>query len=68
MRRWALVLFLTGITGVGFGWWGVFTEAGNRSFDEMDGILPAVSGLLGIVMLGVAVILGVVAFLRGRAA
>ncbi len=42
-----LFLALAAMLGV-FGYWGLFTEAGRHSFDEMDGMYPFSAGLLAI--------------------
>ncbi len=41
---------LTIVFGV-FGYWGVFTEAGNRQYDEMAGIIPGFALLMACFLL-----------------
>ena len=43
-----LFLALAAMLGA-FGYWGLFTEAGRHSFDEMDGMFPFYAGVLAIV-------------------
>lgn len=40
-----------------FCYWGMFTRAGNRRFDEMAGMIPMGAGLLGGVMFLAACVL-----------
>ena len=43
-----------------FCWWGLFTSAGRRAFDEMAGMIPWFAGVLAAVAaLVVAVLCGV---------
>jgi hypothetical protein len=66
MGRWATALLAAGFAGAGFGWWGLFTPSGRRSFDEMDGIIPAASGLLGAGLIVVGIVLALFVVARGR--
>ena len=54
------LLLVTGLAMAAFGWWGLNTEAGNRRFDEMAGMIPffvgwagALVAIVGLVWLGV---------------
>lgn len=47
MSRIALGLLVVGIALAAFGWWGTKTEAGQRSYDEMAGIIPEFSWWIG---------------------
>jgi len=39
-------------TGAGvFAWWGLFTAAGQRRYDEMDALYPALAGIAAAVLL-----------------
>ena len=52
----ALLIF--GALAVAFGWWGVYTAAGRRQFDEMAGIIPVASVALGglLIVIGLALL------------
>lgn len=63
MKPAATLLAVIGAALAAFGWWGAQTLAGRHRFDEMDGIIPAAAGFLGVVLLAVA---GGVALLAGR--
>lgn len=41
-----LLLISGGLTV--FGWWGLHTPAGMRTFDELDGLIPFFGGVLGL--------------------
>lgn len=64
MKSTAGVLAVIGIILAAFGWWGVYTPAGMHRFDEMDGIIPAAAGFLGLVLLAVAAALALLAWWR----
>ena len=34
-----------------FSWWGMFTQSGNRAFDEMAGMIPVAAGLVAGLLL-----------------
>ena len=64
MRIAAGVLAAAGIALAAFGWWGMYTAAGNRRFDEMDGLIPFFAGCAGLLLLAVAVIVALLAWRR----
>ena len=56
MRTCAALMFVLAIGCGAFAWWGLFTAAGARRFDEMAGMIPffaAVAG--GVLLLGALV-------------
>jgi TRAP-type C4-dicarboxylate transport system permease small subunit len=57
MKALIFVLVLLGSSGVIFGAWGVYTSQGRAKFDEMDGIIPYFSGIVGGVLIIIAVVL-----------
>lgn len=48
MRISALILTLIGLALALFSAWGMFTESGQRRFDEMDGLYPYFAGIAAI--------------------
>jgi hypothetical protein len=48
-----------------FAWWGQFSVAGHRAFDEMDALYPFAAGALGLLLTIVAALCGWLAT-RGR--
>ena len=48
MRGVARILLALGAALTAFAAWGLFTPAGARAFDEMDGLIPFFAGLLGV--------------------
>ncbi|MCX6603314.1 MAG: hypothetical protein NTV52_06950 [Acidobacteria bacterium] len=65
MRQWAWGLMLAAVALGSFFYWGAFTLAGNRRFDEMDGIIPYAAGLLAVILALVAAVLFLIAWKRG---
>lgn len=57
MKTFALVLAWVSLAGMIFGWWGLETVSGRRTFDEMAGIIPLVTGVASFVLLLVAAVL-----------
>ncbi len=49
-----------------FCWWGLFTVAGQRYFDEMAGMIPMFAGLLAVVAALVVAVLAGVMLWRAR--
>ena len=50
---WSSVLLTLGLALAIFSWWGMFTQSGNRAFDEMAGMIPVAAGLVaGLLLLG----------------
>ncbi|HET7464925.1 MAG TPA: hypothetical protein VFJ82_27020 [Longimicrobium sp.] len=56
MRTAAAVLASLGIALAAFGWWGVFTGAGMRRYEEMDGLIPFFAGCAGLFLLAAAIV------------
>lgn len=53
---------------IAFSYWGQYTLAGHRAFDEMDGLYPFVAGPFGTLLAGAAALIGWRAARRGRSA
>ena len=66
LRLLALLTFLAAATLIAFGWWGVFTEAGDQRYPEMNSYIPFFWGLVGVIMLIAACVLFAVAWLCKR--
>lgn len=60
-----LGLTASGLLCLGFAAWGLYTSMGRTHFDEMAGIIPYVSGLVGWVLIGSAGVLGAYVFFKG---
>jgi hypothetical protein len=64
VKKAAVLLAITGLALAAFGWWGVYTRAGMRRYDEMDGIIPFALGSLGLLLLALAAGLALFAWWR----
>ena len=60
MKVTAIIIFVLGILSVAYGYWGVFSAAGSRMYDEMDGLIPFAFLIIGIVLLIAFIILNIV--------
>ncbi len=49
-----------------FGYWGCFTWAGSRRYDEMDAIIPGFALFIGVILSAIAFILTLILFVRYR--
>ncbi len=45
MRTLGRILFAAAAALGLFAWWGIYTPAGNRAFDEMAGMIPFFAGI-----------------------
>jgi heme/copper-type cytochrome/quinol oxidase subunit 2 len=67
MKLVALVLVVLAVPLGAFAYWGVATKAGQRRFDEMDGIYPTLAGLVAAILLVLgALVWGVTHWMRSR--
>ena len=64
MGFWITILVLSGFALSAFGAWGKHSEAGQRKYDEMAGMIPYFAWWLGLLFLAVAAMLGLVVFFR----
>lgn len=64
MKKAAVLLAAVGAALCVFGWWGIYTAAGIRRYDEMDGLIPFFAGCAGLFLLAVALILALVTWRR----
>lgn len=60
MRTSIAILVGLGIALLAFGYWGLETESGRHAYDEMDGIIPAAAGMLGLCLLVAALVLALI--------
>jgi hypothetical protein len=66
MKLTATILIVIGVALALYGWWGIFTKAGQRKYDEMDGFYPFFIGLGGLASILIAIILVVIVIWRSR--
>jgi uncharacterized membrane protein len=57
MKKAARFILPLSIAMVVYGYWGAFTKAGNRVYDEMDGLLPFFVLIVGLILLIVVLVL-----------
>lgn len=60
------LLLLCGFLCLTFAAWGLYVPAGHAYFDEMAGIIPLLSGVFGLFMVGIALMLALILWLRCR--
>jgi hypothetical protein len=48
---------IVGFLAMAFGWWGANTTAGRQRFDEMAGIIPIATLVLGTVVFAIGLLL-----------
>lgn len=54
MRMLVIVLLVAAMALILFAWWGQYTAAGHRAYDEMDALYPFAAGILGLMLTMVA--------------
>lgn len=64
MRIAAMLLLLASCCLAIFAWWGIYTRAGNRAFDEMAGVVPMYAGFAAAVGLLLSLALGLISLDR----
>lgn len=57
MRLIPVYLLFLALLAITFAWWGLETEAGRRNFDEMDGLYPFFTGIGGLVLMALSLLL-----------
>jgi hypothetical protein len=62
----AWIAVILGLAAIAFGYWGTFTDAGRRSFDEMAGMIPFFSMIVGIAIAVIGIL--VLVYLRWKRA
>lgn len=65
MKIIAIILVLTGLIGLVFAAWGIYTPAGRTKYDEMDGLYPIFAGLAGGLLIVIALVLAIIILRRG---
>ena len=64
MRLVVIMLLMVGLVLNAFSAWGMYTHAGQQRYDEMAGMIPLFAGMAGVVLVGVAGVLCLVASWR----
>ena len=61
MRKVSTALFVIALALGVFCYWGLFTTAGAKSFDEMDGLIPFFAGVVAAMLGAFAIVLAWIA-------
>lgn len=59
-------MLIIAIAFMAYGYWGAFTESGNKVYDEMDAMLPFFGLIIGAVLFIISVVIMIVARKRKR--
>ena len=57
MRLVPVYLLFAALIAITFAWWGLETEQGRQNFDEMDGLYPFFTGVGGLVLMALSLLL-----------
>ena len=57
MRLIPVYLLFAALIAITFAWWGLETEQGRENFDEMDGLYPFFTGVGGLVLMALSLLL-----------
>ena len=63
MKKASRIILIAAILFIIYGYWGAFTESGNKVYDEMDAMLPFFVLIFGVILL---LIVLVVVFIMKR--
>jgi TRAP-type C4-dicarboxylate transport system permease small subunit len=66
MKPFTVLISIAAIALISFGCWGMFTDAGNQKYDEMDGLYPFFALVGGCVLLLIALISFFISLLRSK--
>jgi hypothetical protein len=59
----AILLYFSSAIFIGYGYWGMFTEAGSKKYEEMAGLIPFYIIIAGGFLFLIAMILTAILFL-----
>ena len=51
MKKASRIILIAAILFIIYGYWGAFTESGNKVYDEMDAMLPFFVLIFGVILL-----------------
>jgi uncharacterized membrane protein YedE/YeeE len=57
MKTLSRIILIVAAASITYGYWGAFTQSGNKIYDEMDGFLPFFILIFGVILLIAFVIL-----------
>ena len=57
MRLVPVYLLFAALIAITFAWWGLETEQGRQNFDEMDGLYPFFTGVGGLMLMALSLLL-----------
>ena len=66
MKAISRILFVTAVACMVYGYWGAFTEAGNKNYDEMNGMIPFIILVAGSILFIVAIVLMIISARKSR--
>lgn len=54
------IIFIVAIALITYGYWGAFTQSGNKVYDEMDAYLPFYILIFGVILFVVFILLVII--------
>lgn len=57
MRLVPVYLIVLSLIAITFAWWGLETDSGRQNYDEMDGLYPFFTGICGLVLMVLSLLL-----------
>ena len=57
MKKASGIILIVAIVLIIYGYWGAFTQSGNKIYDEMDALLPFFVLIFGVILLIVFLVL-----------
>lgn len=57
MKKVSAIIFIVAVALIIYGYWGAFTQSGNKIYDEMDALLPFFVLIFGVFLIIVFLVL-----------
>ena len=57
MKKASRIILIAAILSIIYGYWGAFTQSGNKVYDEMDAMLPFFVLIFGVILLLIFLVL-----------
>ncbi len=67
MKTTSKIIFILSILLIGYGYWGAFSESGNKVYDEMNGLFPFYMLILGTILFIVFLLLLIIIRKKSKA-
>jgi heme/copper-type cytochrome/quinol oxidase subunit 2 len=57
LKKLSSIILILAIVSIAYGYWGAFTESGNKVYDEMDAMFPFLVLIAGVIILLIVLVI-----------